>query len=110
VAYRIVQESLANATRYAAGSQVRVDVAIAGTELAVTIANTAPTSQAIDLDSDGGLGIPGMIERAKAVGGVLSAAPKPDGGFVVQARLPMRAAGVGDDSGQSGHRVGMVEK
>ena len=110
VAYRIVQESLANATRYAAGSQVRVDVTVKGTELAVTIANTAPTEQPIGLDSEGGLGIPGMIERAKAVGGVLSAAPQPDGGFVVQARLPIRAPGVIDDSGQSGLQVGMVEK
>jgi signal transduction histidine kinase len=110
VAYRIVQESLANATRYAAGAQVRVDVAVSGSDLAVKVANTPPTSSPIDLESDGGQGIPGMIERAKAVGGVLSAAPQSDGGFVVQARLPLRAPGAGMDPGQAGAVIGAAEK
>ena len=91
VAYRIVQESLANTTRYAVGAQVTVELSVLGDDLNVTIANTASTGQPINLESSGGQGIPGMIERAKAVGGVLSAAPQPDGGFVVRARLPLRA-------------------
>jgi signal transduction histidine kinase len=110
VAYRIVQESLANATRYAAGAEVRVDITVAGGDLAVKIANTPPTSGPIDLESDGGQGIPGMIERAKAVGGVLSAAPQPDGGFVVQARLPLRAPGAAADSEKADAVIGSAEK
>lgn len=102
VAYRIVQESLANATRYAAGAQVTVELSVTGDDLNVLIANTPPTANPINLESSGGQGIPGMIERAKAVGGVLSAAPRPDGGFVVRARLPLRtAAAIGQGSGQS---------
>lgn len=103
VAYRIVQESLANATRYAAGAQVTVELSASGDDLNVLIANTPPTANPINLESSGGQGIPGMIERAKAVGGVLSAAPRPDGGFVVRARLPLRiSAVIGQDSGRSG--------
>lgn len=101
VTYRIVQESLANATRYAAGAQVSVELSVSGDDLNVLVANTPPTASPINLESSGGQGIPGMIERAKAVGGVLSAAPRPDGGFVVQARLPLRAAVAGRDWGQS---------
>ena len=39
-----------------------------------------------------GNGIPGMQERAAAIGGTLQAGPNPDGGFQVRAWLP-----VGDD-------------
>jgi signal transduction histidine kinase len=40
----------------------------------------------------GGNGIPGMTERAKALGGTLRAGPRPDGGFRVRAWLPLRTA------------------
>ncbi|ORM29164.1 hypothetical protein BFL43_20225 [Williamsia sp. 1135] len=93
VAYRIVQESLANVTRYAAGARVDVVLSVSGDDLDVVVSNTVPTASPINLESAGGQGIPGMLERAKAVGGVLSAAPQPDGGFVVRARLPLRAVG-----------------
>ena len=36
----------------------------------------------------GGLGIPGMRERAELLGGTLTAGPAPGGGFTVVARLP----------------------
>ena len=38
-----------------------------------------------------GHGIRGMSERAHAVGGELKAGPRADGGFRVQARLPVAA-------------------
>jgi signal transduction histidine kinase len=38
-----------------------------------------------------GNGIIGMTERARALGGTLKAAPRPTGGFRVQARLPTQA-------------------
>ncbi|MBX6358411.1 MAG: sensor histidine kinase, partial [Micromonosporaceae bacterium] len=39
-----------------------------------------------------GSGISGMRERARALGGDLTAGPRPGGGFVVSARLPYRTA------------------
>jgi signal transduction histidine kinase len=39
----------------------------------------------------GGNGIPGMRERVAALGGEFSAGPRPDAGFRVRARLPLRA-------------------
>jgi glucose-6-phosphate-specific signal transduction histidine kinase len=38
--------------------------------------------------AEGGLGIPGMKERAALLGGTLTAGPGPLGGFIVTARLP----------------------
>ena len=40
-----------------------------------------------------GTGIDGMRGRATALGGALEAAPRPEGGFRVQARLPLEARG-----------------
>jgi signal transduction histidine kinase len=84
-AYRIVQESLTNARRHAAGAPIQVDVAFEPAELAVIIANGRGTAGAGDADA--GVGITGMTERAEAVGGSLRVASQPDG-FRVDARLP----------------------
>ena len=40
-------------------------------------------------DGAGGTGIPGMRERALALGGQLEAGPRPGKGFQVRARLPL---------------------
>ncbi|WP_345000003.1 sensor histidine kinase, partial [Tsukamurella soli] len=73
-AYRIVQESIANATRHAQGAAVTVALTADGSALTVRIENGAATSTA-DLGGPGlGQGIPGMLERAHAAGGSLAAA------------------------------------
>ncbi|WP_433787314.1 sensor histidine kinase [Actinomycetospora sp. CA-101289] len=93
--YRILAEALANASRHAAGAPVTVALDHAGDAVHVRVAN-GPGRDAAGPGS--GLGLPGMRDRAAAVGGELTAGPDgPDGtgGFVVEARLPAgRAAGV----------------
>ncbi|MFW0786735.1 histidine kinase [Gordonia sp. CPCC 206044] len=96
VIYRIVQESLANATRHAPGA--RIDIRIAPDDDAgvdVEIRNSAPTAAPVRLPGTG-TGIRGMVERAIAVGGALSATPTADGGFVVRARIPLAGAQISD--------------
>lgn len=93
--YRIVQESVTNATRHAPGSTVTVTVGFDADHdgrLVVAIVNGAATAPAGDTHG-GGHGILGMTERALAVGGTLTAAPRPGGGFAVRASLPMNPAG-----------------
>ncbi|MDF2712553.1 MAG: two-component sensor histidine kinase [Nonomuraea muscovyensis] len=87
-AYRIVQESLTNAARHAPGAQVRVRLGYGSRELAVEVTDTGPTTPAVLAEQGGGNGIPGMRERASALGGTLVAGPS-GAGFRVSARLPL---------------------
>jgi signal transduction histidine kinase len=89
-AYRIVQESLTNASRHAAGARARVSLSFEGERLLVTV--ESGTGAAGNGSSSGaGVGVIGMRERAAAVGGALRAASSPDG-FRVAAELPYRPA------------------
>ncbi|MEV7228837.1 histidine kinase [Polymorphospora sp. NPDC051019] len=92
-AYRIVQESLSNVVRHAAGAPtvVRVDLE-PGDVLAVVVTNDAPTGPTGPPEDVGrvGHGLHGMRERVRLVGGTLETAPLADGGYRVAARLPIR--------------------
>ncbi|WMX46211.1 histidine kinase [Streptomyces roseicoloratus] len=86
-AYRIVQESLTNVVRHAAATtaSVRIDY--------------RPDTLALRIDDDGkatpdcapvpGVGLLGMRERVTALGGLLRAEPRGEGGFTVLAELPV---------------------
>ncbi|MGB6125550.1 MAG: sensor histidine kinase [Gordonia sp. (in: high G+C Gram-positive bacteria)] len=93
--YRIVQESITNATRHAPGAGIAVrmqpDAGHAG-RLVVEVVNGGPTRPVGDAHG-GGRGILGMTERALAVGGTLTAAPRPGGGFVVRSSMPANPIG-----------------
>ena len=97
-AYRIVQESLANAARHAPGAAVRLVVEQDAEALRVAVLNEAAPGgvPTVALDPGGvdvpGHGIIGMRERAVAEGGSLDAAPEADGGFAVRAVLPLEAS------------------
>ncbi|MEV6599693.1 sensor histidine kinase [Actinoplanes sp. NPDC051346] len=87
-AYRIVQEALTNAVRHASASSAGVDIRCTGGHVVVTVDDDG--TQPIDPRAlRDGNGLLGMAERAAAVGGELTAGPRPDGGFRVKARLPV---------------------
>ncbi len=88
-AYRIVQESLTNATRHG-GGPAEVTVTYGPDDLELTIANRVAVAAGAGGSNgrlDGGHGILGMRERAALLGGTLEAGPS-DATFRVQARLP----------------------
>lgn len=89
-AARIIQESLTNVVRHAPGAEVLVTVHYSREQLHVTVDNTRPTGKPTRTPG-GGHGIAGMTERAHALGGELSAGPDSDGGFHVDAHLPVHA-------------------
>lgn len=95
-AYRIVQESLSNASQHAPGAAVTVSVGHDSGTVRLRVAN-GPGSPAGPHENGRrpGHGLTGMRERVALLGGSLSAAPSPDGGFVVTALLPL-----GDPAGQ----------
>jgi signal transduction histidine kinase len=83
-AYRIMQEALTNARKHAGPAEA--SVLLTYTEDGITMRidddGTGPVG-----GSDGGNGLPGMRERAAALGGTLTAGPRPGGGFRVDAHL-----------------------
>jgi signal transduction histidine kinase len=98
-AFRIIQEALTNVMRHAGRASSRVQVTYVGRELTLRIDNEAAGERSRD-GAGQGQGIMGMQERATALGGVVEAGPRPDGGFRVVARLPLdghppTASGVG---------------
>jgi signal transduction histidine kinase len=99
VAYRIVQEALTNAARYAPGATVTIRFttlprATAGGWFAVEVGNGAPPHGVTESSLHSGHGLPGMAERVANCGGTFDAAPTPDGGFRVLAVLPRTLDGV----------------
>jgi signal transduction histidine kinase len=87
-AFRIVQESLTNARRHAAGAPVRVRLSYEPSSLNLAVENQAGAPGNGNGNGDvAGVGIMGMTERASALGGTLHAGRLPDG-FRVDARLP----------------------
>lgn len=83
-AYRIVQESLTNVRKHAAGSAASVSVEYGDTELSILVTNPAGT----DSGEGDGRGLIGMHERVRLYEGTLDVGPTDDGGFAVRARLP----------------------
>ena len=91
-AHRVVQESLTNALRYAAGAAVRVRVRGDAQTLELEVVN-GPAPRATALAGMGtGNGLRGLRERVQACGGRLDAGPLPQGGWRVAARLPQGPA------------------
>lgn len=105
--YRIVQESLTNAARYAPGSAVKVQVEQAADAVRVAVLNSpvpkpdrpsraagqvGPSQQpphAEQQPTGSGSGLAGLAERVRLLGGTFKAGPR-DGGFAVEAEIPLR--------------------
>ncbi|MGW6282026.1 sensor histidine kinase [Kribbella sp. NPDC055071] len=87
VAFRVVQESLTNALRYAPGAAVRVLVNGAGRSLTVSVENDHASREHPRL-SGTGRGLIGLRERIQEQGGRLVAGPIPGGGWRVEVTLP----------------------
>ena len=98
-AYRVVQESLTNVLRHAAGSAVRVEVEYRPDSVAVRVTDDGGTSSAAGVPGGAGpspavpagtgSGLAGMAERVALFGGTFSAEPRAGGGFEVTAHLPV---------------------
>ena len=87
-AYRIVQEALTNALKYAGDAHATVDIHYGANSLELEIADDGAGSPA--RAASGGHGLVGMRERVALYGGHLDASRDPSGGFVVRATLPIR--------------------
>jgi signal transduction histidine kinase len=82
--YRVIQESLANATRHAPGSAVRVRIDVDENSVGVEVVDRGGSRGPSTV---GGVGLIGMRERVEALGGKLTVGPQPEG-WRVEAVLP----------------------
>ncbi|WP_245681556.1 sensor histidine kinase [Actinomadura kijaniata] len=91
-AYRILQEALSNAMRHAPGSHVTLAAERRDDDVRLHVVNGPPADGQRPTPSPpgGGHGLTGMRERAAMLGGSLTAAPGPEGGFTVTAVLPVK--------------------
>ncbi|WP_431911333.1 sensor histidine kinase [Micromonospora carbonacea] len=85
-AYRVVMEALTNVRRHATGAR-RVDVLVSRTPqwLSVRVADDGRGQRG----GRPGFGLTGLTERVGALGGRLRAGPGVDGGWLVDATLPL---------------------
>ncbi|CNE68030.1 integral membrane sensor signal transduction histidine kinase [Mycobacterium tuberculosis] len=89
--YRVVQEALTNALKYAHGSRTEVRVHYGEGEISVEVGNDGSGSRS-GSPGGSGRGLTGLGERVETLGGEFSAAARADGGFTVRARIPAESA------------------
>jgi signal transduction histidine kinase len=87
--YRIVQEALSNIGRHSGSDSARVRIACDGDALDLSIEDAGhglPSEGVRSVES--GLGLVSMRERAELMGGHLRLRHRPEGGLVVEVRVP----------------------
>jgi signal transduction histidine kinase len=87
VAYRVVQEALTNALKYAHGSRTSVHVHHGEREITVKVSTDGTAAPAVSTGGSG-RGLAGLRDRVGVLGGDFSAGHDTGGGFCVHARIP----------------------
>ena len=96
--YRVVQEALTNVIKHAGKPQTEVRLTYEPAALVVKVADDGRPIPAAGPAPDAGvprgagMGLLGLRERVALYGGELAAAPRPGGGWLVQARIPVEPA------------------
>lgn len=85
-AYRIVQEALTNTLKHARAAHATVRVRY-GPELDLEIRDDGAGGESNG--ANGGSGLIGMRERVAVLGGSVDTGPRPGGGYLVSARIPI---------------------
>jgi signal transduction histidine kinase len=91
-AYRVVQEALTNALKYAPGARTEVTVTYRPDTVRVEIADDGPAGGRAVEPLGAGRGLLGLTERVALHGGELLAGPRPAGGYRVRATIPVPAS------------------
>jgi signal transduction histidine kinase len=90
-AFRIVQEALTNVLRHARASRAHVLVTTSGRILEVDVTDDGRGGNSAGAE---GHGLEGMTERAAALGGRIVTGPRVEGGWRVDALLPLSPASI----------------
>ena len=94
-AYRIVQESLTNTLKHAAGASAAVRVDHGADRLHIEVTDTGG-QRAGSADAGSGRGLMGLRDRVAMYGGTLKSGPRVTGGFRVEATIPLPGVSASD--------------
>lgn len=86
--FRIVQEALTNAIRHAGATRIVVDTAASLTAITLEVRDNGRGIQSDAIDASGALGLLGMQERARAVGGHVEVGATSEG-TTVRVHVPL---------------------
>jgi signal transduction histidine kinase len=89
VVYRIVQEAMTNVARHSDATRVEIRLRRRGDDMILEIRDDGVGIRREQVTARGSLGIAGMRERARRVGGELEVEGLPDSGTIVSLRLPL---------------------
>jgi PAS domain S-box-containing protein len=87
--YRVLQEALTNAARHSGASRIDVRVFVAAAALTLDVSDNGVGMPAGRPESSGSLGLLGMRERMRMVGGTLDIAAPKSGGTTISAKIPL---------------------
>ena len=88
-AYRVVQEAITNAIKYADAAPTEVHVRYGQQDVQLQVSDCGPGAGAPGRVGGGGHGLVGMRERVRIFGGELHTGRRAGGGFEVRARIPV---------------------
>ncbi|WP_228989217.1 sensor histidine kinase [Streptomyces sp. DH8] len=91
-AYRVAQEALTNATKYAHGEPTRVLLGYGDDHIEIVVTTDGPTVAPVarKAGAGGGRGLAGLRARVRMLDGELTSGPRPEGGFEVRATIPSK--------------------
>jgi two-component system sensor histidine kinase UhpB len=92
--FRIVQEGLTNVLKHAGAERAWIALRRDPSGLSIDVADDGiglPAFDAGSADRSGRLGLFGMVERARLLGGELTIGPRPTGGTLLRLRVPIAA-------------------
>jgi signal transduction histidine kinase len=89
--YRLLQESLANTVRHAAGTKAHVFLKATPKMLHVEVRDQGPGFDPVLAASKGRLGMRGMQQRVEVLGGVFELHSSPGTGALIRVSLPLSA-------------------
>lgn len=90
--YRLMQEALTNVIKHADADRCVAEVAGDDDALLIVVRDDGRGIAPSVAERRAGLGVTGMLERARLVGGSLTLGPGAAGGTELRARLPLRPA------------------
>ncbi|MFI9161530.1 sensor histidine kinase [Kitasatospora aureofaciens] len=106
--FRIVQEGLTNARKYAGSARASVRLAYHPDRITVEVRDDGgggASPERAPGTGPAGYGLLGMRERVALHGGTLTAGPRPEGGFAVRAELPLSCDESAEAAVQHGQEI-----